>query len=110
MFQVGQKVVKIKAPDYLGHIRNGCPKLAVGAIYTIREVDCRALGLPEHDVACVRLEGIYGPIMPETTVGRWECGYRADCFRPVVERKTSIAVFEKILADASKKRASQTTA
>lgn len=98
MFRVGQKVVCVRnTPEgkelaYASGKQSS--KIAVGSIYTIREIDTRALHL--HGVACIRLCEIVNSVRP-TIVGEWESGYPATCFRPVIERKTDISIFKKML-------------
>lgn len=83
-FYVGQKVECIKAvhPDW-----DKPPFLTIGAIYTV--------------------ENIYEPLEGEFALELVELpqpgndlvfpGFRADHFRPIVERKTSIAIFKAML-------------
>lgn len=87
-FRVGQKVACIKAASIIPYIR---PHDTVnGRIYTVRDVyACPATGKP-----ALRFEEHINPIHPTYGV---ECGYFAERFRPVVERKTSISIFTQML-------------
>jgi len=103
-FHVGQKVVCVRARPVGNEVRyatsNFSGKIRLGATYTIREVDTRALHL--HGCACVRVEEIINPVR-QTTVGLWEDGYPAPCFRPIIERKTDIAIFTALLTSSTTK-------
>ena len=95
-FRVGQKVVRVSsnsgdergiaAVKKYGH---SAPHL--GEICTVRSINVWPLStiitLVEHDNSRIRkaLNLAYEP------------GFNARCFRPVVERKTSIEVFRKLL-------------
>jgi hypothetical protein len=99
MFHIGQKVVCVRDEAegdlecrYSGGGKSS--KIRVGNVYTIREIDTRAVHL--HGVASVRLVEVCNP-EKMTTVGMWETAYPVACFRPVVEKKTDISVFEEIL-------------
>lgn len=89
MFRIGQKVVCVRGP--LGN--SDAPyKPKVGQIYTIREIytdhPCPELG------AALRFEELRNPMNP---FHKKEYGFYACRFRPVVEKKTDISVFEEIL-------------
>jgi len=90
-FHVGQKVVKIRMT---GNTIQIAPALIIGRIYTIRDIDLRAMAI--HGVATIRLEECIGPIN-NSTIGLWEAGYDPRGFRPLVERKTSIEIFTAML-------------
>jgi hypothetical protein len=87
MFYVGQRVVCVNdSPAWDGHV----PFVRKGAIYTIRCVspaeDCDGnLGLRFHEVA---------DPPPRPMMAPWYCATR---FRPVVERKTDISIFMRML-------------
>jgi hypothetical protein len=96
-FRVGQKVVCVDdAPTRRpGRFTGGNHGLLTkGEVYTIREIDCRAIHL--HNSATVRLTEITLPVK-NTWVGLWEEGFSPYRFRPAVERKTDISIFTKIL-------------
>lgn len=87
-FHVGQKVVCVRN-EPVGQERKYATgemsqAIFVGKIYTVREIDFRAIHL--HGVACVRLKEVVWSVRP-STVGPWESGYPAPCFRPLTERK-----------------------
>lgn len=93
---VGQKVVKVKcpvdAPNYPSSAR-----LVLGAIYTIREIDLRAVNL--HGMATIRLVEVVNDPLIMTKLGMWEIGYRPDGFRPI----TDISIFTKMLTPKRQK-------
>jgi hypothetical protein len=81
VFRVGQKVVCIEdRPIYGGVWRDDVP--VKGNVYTIARIR----------------PGVYGDYVSFDLVElKSRIGYRASRFRPVVERKTSIAVFTAML-------------
>lgn len=87
-FYVGQKVVCIDDSLALDGLRTS---LRQNAVYTIRAID------PGKD--CNGETGLYlqevvdAPIRRKFPTG----AYRASRFRPVVERKTDISIFTKLL-------------
>jgi len=100
MFRIGQKVVCVRNFPVGQEVRYSTGarsnKIQIGSVYTIREVDTRAVHL--HGVACVRLVEVVNDVQ-QTTVGPWERGYPATSFRPVVERgsETGMAILREIL-------------
>lgn len=94
MFHIGQKVVCIKNGGWTSPKMFGDEIFPVfGKVYTVREIE------PDFDeYSWIRLEEIinrphnYGD-------GMIEASYRSDRFRPIVERKTDISVFTKMLTD-----------
>jgi hypothetical protein len=83
-FRVGQKVVCVDASG----LTTNRP-LSIGAVYTIRELyDDPFNGLG------VMLEEIINSMC-----STGEYGYRSVRFRPIVERKTDISMFTKMLTD-----------
>lgn len=99
-FHIGQKVVCVDdGPPEFNLRKEG---LRRGAIYTVREVGLRSWfdGAP-----AVRLmEIIRGPKASETGDEDSDTPFWAHRFRPLIEHKTDISVFKKILADASKEK------
>lgn len=89
-FKVRQKVVCINAK---GGFINLCGEvidsheLTEGAIYTIRSI-----GMFDG-VLAVRLQ----EITRRKPDNRWDLPFRADRFRPLVERKTDISIFTEML-------------
>jgi len=80
MFRVGQKVVCVNDGTVFCH---GAPSIRRGTIYTIEKTE---------------------PSWQTGTIHVWlvevgGCGWAASRFRPVVERKTNIDVFTKMLTD-----------
>jgi hypothetical protein len=87
-FQVGQKVVCVKNGPWWGGNRD---RLVLGAIYTIRRLivaDDGDLIFQIHEIQrSPKARQIWGD----------DVGYAAFRFRPVVERKTDISIFTKML-------------
>ncbi len=68
-----------------------------GEIYTIREIGM--LHPIEKDVVCVLLEELVNdPLTVKLTSQDWEPPFGAWRFRPLQVKKTSIEIFEKMLA------------
>lgn len=88
MFYVGQKVVCVDVS--LGRFTGLPVPLRKGSIYTIRGVYDDPGGTPS-----VLLEGV-GPGAPPHLNGL-ERGFQASRFRPIVKRKTSIEIFQRML-------------
>lgn len=84
-FRVGQKVVCIKRGNWTG-IHVG-PKF--GDVLVIR-------GFDTHPQKGLLFEGICSG---EYYIGSEERGYDQSRFRPIVERKTDISIFTKMLTD-----------
>ncbi len=87
MFRIGQKVVCVDADIDCGC---GCStNLSLGAIYTIK---------------CARFDhgGVQEIELQETEPVGWSSGYASTRFRPVVERKTNIEIFKKMLVPQRK--------
>lgn len=97
-FRVGQKVTRVRRPELEDIIPSAPPpyQIEIGRVLIVREIDFRAIGLPGHEVPALRFEEIRRP-SKMSTVGWWESAYDSRFFRPVVERKTDISVFTKIL-------------
>lgn len=85
--RIGMKVVLIDDnwPDYV----NDEIMPVLGTVYTIREII-------DHRANPIRLVEIQNPIRTYRD-GTGEVGFRASRFRPVVERKTDIAIFKVML-------------
>lgn len=84
-FYVGQKVVCINGtPD----ADEPPPHPIKGAIYTVSEVFAGE-GEPMLQFVEIRFDG--------DAYGDWQPGFRAACFRPIVERKTDISIFTDML-------------
>lgn len=105
MFQVGQKVVRINVKSSYNE-RNKTdepwPKsIAVGGIYTVRDVDTRAgaFGWP----IVLRFEEFRAKECHVKGIGPWEPGFPGDCFRPVVDPKTDINFAHEILRKVNRK-------
>lgn len=104
MFYVGQKVVCIDDIRHKNYLPKGCngswPSLSwpqKNYVYTIKDINrimgVKTLILSEISNGCYFSHGIFGP----------ESGYAAARFRPVVERKTDISIFEAMLHNAPSK-------
>ena len=102
MFRIGQKIICIN--DAIGSFQNAKPRrfissiswinnldgLQAGRIYTVRDV----LPDPDFDVELVRLCEIYRGSNFSSGI---EAGFAAARFRPLVERKTDISIFQAML-------------
>lgn len=78
-FRVGQKVVCVDASD--------APMLRLNSIYTVVGIlsDPWGEGLQVNETS------------PAAYGDDWWTGFRAERFRPIVERKTGISIFTKML-------------
>lgn len=95
-FKVGQKVVcindNLKQFDIPGMVYiDSLDGLRKGVIYTIRSVYIESYGPHEGEVS-VRLEEIIRP----SAYGN-EVGYNPLRFKPLVEKKTDISIFQSML-------------
>lgn len=94
-FHVGQRVECIWkeswGPNPLGHVMP-----SFGVVYVVRD----AFINPYIGGPCIRLREIINPLH-NYLHGPDECCFESCCFRPVIERKTSIEVFQRILLDPS---------
>lgn len=91
MFRVGMKVVCIDDSPLLGCGWSPGTKPTLDAVYTIRE-----LGMTFHSKPGMRLVelNLSGKFLGDSFTDAF---YRAARFRPVVERKTDISIFQKLL-------------
>lgn len=92
-FHVGQKVVCIlDFPD------RGLSELqpVKGSIYTVRAIDCFPQGEALRLYELVNIPGRYAEGVGETSFG-------TSAFRPVVERKTDISIFQQMLTPSTNK-------
>ncbi len=90
MFSVGQKVICIKAPPGAPFFPwRAFPKH--GQVYTIR--DFRS----DDSLRLVEIQNDIG-------MSGLECGFCPRRFRPVVERKTDISIFQALLVPGAKIR------
>lgn len=105
MLRIGQKVVCVRDRPQGIECRYATGrrsiKIKIGNIYTVRDIDFRAVHL--HGVATLRVEEICNEVR-ETTVGPWEQGYPVSCFRPLQERKNDGESFVNALKDACASR------
>jgi len=83
MFHIGQKVICIS--DAIDDDEPG-PYVFKGKVYTINDIlnEYGDTTLTFHELPIIRVRG-------------WSYGYSAENFRPVVEKKTDISDFRKIL-------------
>lgn len=94
-FHVGQRVVCIDGSGLRRSYGEIGPE--TGAVYTVREVG----DPPEWPRTCLLLVEIVNE--PHNyTHGFCEGGFDARRFRPLVERKTSIEIFQRMLTPKSK--------
>lgn len=97
-FRVGQKVVCVRSWENLyGHKNISGP--LEGEIYTIREIGFIHPDRP--DILTVRLAEIVNSELDSEEYGKWEPSFAAYRFRPLVERKTDISCFTKLLKTKS---------
>jgi hypothetical protein len=101
-FRVGQKVINVKGSDGDAKIRDAAASRPVrGEIVTIKTMNYwphrekTLLTFVEHDNS--HLIGVHD-------LSGFEPGFDAECFRPVVERKTDISIFEAMLTGTKKRR------
>ncbi len=93
-FKIGQKVVCVDDVVNHPHVSWGEYPIHKGQIYVIRGI-CPNFHHPSQGVVSgVRLEGIHRP--------RTDCPYRKSRFRPLVETKTSIEIFRRMLVTEEK--------
>lgn len=92
-FRVGQKVVCIE--DNFQNPSYGVPQTLPkkGDVYTIRCVEIGTCGDYGEEQLGLRFCEL---IFPPTSCGH-EFSFAARCFRPIVERKTSIEIFQRML-------------
>ena len=96
MFHVGQKVVCID--DRWPHTQWALKvpnKPVAGRVYTIREVYLSALGKPA--VLLNEIRNSPRPFLHGLIVG--EGSFHSRRFKPVIERKTDISIFTRMLTD-----------
>lgn len=102
-FRVGQKVVCIKPMSEWtkdAHALGGFPfRPALNAVYTIRAVRL-VFGHPY-----LYLQEIHNPQNNWSEIGFAEPPFWAGMFRPIVERKTDISIFKKMLIPSRRKEA-----
>ena len=89
-FRVGQKVVCVNAANIFAP---GSAPLVEDAIYTVRSIERRSGG---EGVALVEIIG-----EPWDGGGFPEVMFHTHRFRPVVERKTDISIFTKMLTPSN---------
>jgi len=102
MFEIGQKVVCIAKEwqdpnDYFARFGIECPKH--GEVYTIRGFWDYGWG-----IIGLYLEEIRNPEIPTNgDTAMKEPTFHIEYFRPLVERKTDISIFQRIDADVFKR-------
>lgn len=89
-FRAGQRVVYWNEDGLAGHFYGTEILPTVGKVYTIREL----LEIKGHPL--LRLVEIRNEPM-DYRYGVFECAFNRRRFRPVVERKTDISIFKKML-------------
>jgi hypothetical protein len=98
-FRAGQKVVCIDESSVRPWPKNSAP--VKGQVYTVREIGIDVLGGPGLRLNELELtsnsKGVYSGAPFR------DAFYRANRFRPVVERKTNISIFTKMLDDVKQK-------
>jgi hypothetical protein len=104
-FFVGQKVVVIKRDDLTEREiksreaarRAGVTFPDVGIVYTIRDVYSDTFSNGEVVVGVHLVEILNDPRMKFSNGRIGEIGFSANCFRPIVVRKTDISIFKAML-------------
>jgi hypothetical protein len=103
IFHIGQKVTPIgrqlsesETLNFNAALKHGVVFPKKGEVYTVREatVVTRSTG---EEVLVLRLCEIHNKRMKFTNGKIGEIGFNADCFRPVVERKSDISIFKAML-------------
>jgi hypothetical protein len=98
-FRVGMKAVCIK--DTSACPREPIERIAIkGDVYTIRGI----IHAPEG-VGLYLVEVVNPPV--NCTLGHAERAHPAPWFRPIVEKKTDISIFTRILDDVTKRKVSE---
>lgn len=97
MFHVGQKVVCVNDdPGYSSVPGNLLDGLKANTIYTVRG----EVHLTNGD-RCIYLNEIVRPLEPAPRYGVRELPYLAARFRPIVDKKTDISIFQEMCKDTS---------
>jgi hypothetical protein len=90
-FRIGQKVVCIKTPTH-AYYKRTCPHRPVeNGIYTVRGL------IVVGGETGVYLEEVVNPTVFFLFEGRTEAAFHHGFFRPLIETKTDISVFKKML-------------
>lgn len=104
-FVVGQKVVVIQRDDLTEREINareaarraGVTFPDVGKVYTIRDVYSETFNNGQVVIGVHLVEILNNPRMKFSNGRIGEIGFSANCFRPLVVRKTDISVFKAML-------------
>lgn len=98
MFKIGQEVICIRSLVRKLGMGYGHEKLPLaGVMYHIRDIGAGLhLGRPEG--LAVRLEEIVNPITLYQG-GEFEPAFDVNRFRPIIKRKTDIAIFTEMLTE-----------
>lgn len=98
LFHVGQKVVRITSIDFHPDTSLYYEQLPVkDGIYTVRKVVMERYHDTLEEIPALLLVEIVNEPRPWANGGVHEAAFDASRFRPLVERKTDIAIFEKML-------------
>jgi hypothetical protein len=101
MFHIGQKVVCVTDHgQWTGAGDGNWPSCKKGTVYTIRDIDARCI--EHYGVVGIRVEELVLPLV-DTEIGLFEPAFHPRRFRPVIERKTDISVFTRILDKVNKR-------
>lgn len=92
-FHVGQKVVCIDGDFKNPHYEPPGAMPDKGGIYTIRSMEMATCGYSGAIQLGLRF---YEFVYPPVACGHEPC-FAARCFRPLIERKTDIAIFQRML-------------
>lgn len=97
-FRIGQKVVCVRKAKYPNSLHGDEITVKVGVVYTIREL----YAIPENGHLGLRFLEIRNE--PRQYLNAFmECGFYANRFRPLVERKTDISIFTRMLTPSKEK-------
>ena len=98
-FYLGQKVVCIddKPQIQIGKMHG----LTKGNVYTIRWIGMYNDFFNKEEILCIRVEEIN---RSEPTLQQFDVPYMASRFRPLLEKKTDISIFHKLLVPKEKVR------
>jgi hypothetical protein len=101
-FHIGQKVVCVDASLVRGAPYAPGSEVVEGAVYTIRNIGITNVGDPGVRLMEIKLNCRPGHIGVRTRKPFADACYRADRFRPIVERKTDISFAREILRKTSR--------
>ena len=99
-FRIGQKVVCVDDVFASRHYPGYEAWPTKNIVYTIRDIYNE--DFEDGWATALLLEEIINPFYDWLTLGNHEAGFSARRFRPVVEKKTDISIFTKMLDSVSR--------